>query len=131
MAETSETSVYDRLGGDVGVRGLADRFYDVMDALPEARPIRDMHPVDLTESRQKLYEFLSGWLGGPQLYMQRRGHPRLRARHMPFPVDRAAAEQWVMCMDQALMACGVDPQLRFQLMMSFAKVANHMRNREG
>jgi hemoglobin len=131
MSEATETTVYERLGGDAGVRDLTDRFYDIMDALPEAKPIRDMHPPDLTESRQKLYEFLSGWLGGPQLYMQRRGHPRLRARHMPFPVDQSAAEQWVMCMDQALMAQGVDPQLRFNLMMSFAKVANHMRNREG
>ena len=131
MSEATEPTVYERLGGDAGVRALADRFYEIMDRLPEAKPIRDMHPPDLTESSQKLYEFLSGWLGGPQLYMQRRGHPRLRARHMPFAVDRAASEQWVMCMDQALMAQGVDPQLRFNLMMSFARVANHMRNREG
>ncbi|MEC7947717.1 MAG: group II truncated hemoglobin [Myxococcota bacterium] len=131
MAENDEQSVYAHLGGDAGVRALADRFYDIMDGLPEARPIRAMHPADLTESRQKLYEFLSGWLGGPQLYVQRRGHPRLRARHMPFPVDQAAADQWILCMDQALMAESVDPQLRFSLMMSFAKVANHMRNRAG
>lgn len=131
MSEATEKTVYERLGGDAGVRALTDRFYDIMDTLPEAQPIRQMHPPDLTGSRQKLYEFLCGWLGGPQLYMQRRGHPRLRARHMPFAVDKAAADQWVLCMDQALMAEGVDPQLRFNLMMSIAKVANHMRNRAG
>lgn len=131
MSEATEQTVYERLGSDAGVRALTDRFYDIMDTIPEAKPIRDMHPEDLTESRQKLYEFLCGWLGGPQLYMQRRGHPRLRARHGPFPVDKSAAEQWVMCMDQALIAEGVDPQLRFNLMMSVAKLANHMRNRPG
>lgn len=128
MSEATEHTVYERLGGDAGVRGLTDRFYDIMDTLPEARPIREMHAPDLTEARQKFYEFLSGWLGGPQLYMQRRGHPRLRARHMPFPIDTSAARQWIMCMDQALIAEGVDPQLRLNLMMSFAKVADHMRN---
>lgn len=128
MSDAVEKTPYERLGGDAGVRALSDRFYEMMDTLPEAKPIRDMHPQDLTESADKFYEFLSGWLGGPPLYMQRRGHPRLRARHLPFPIDIAARDQWLLCMDQALIAQGVDTQLRFGLMMAFGKVADHMRN---
>ena len=70
---------YERLGGEQGVRDLVDRFYDLMDTLPEAKQIRDLHPADLTESRDKLFKFLSGWLGGPSLYINEYGHPRLRA----------------------------------------------------
>ncbi len=128
MSDAVERTPYERLGGDDAVRALCDRFYEMMDTLPEARPIRAMHPPDLAESSIKLYEFLSGWLGGPPLYVQKRGHPRLRARHLPFPIDIAARDQWLLCMDQALIAQGVDPQLRFGLMMAFGNMANHMRN---
>lgn len=119
---------YERLGGEDGVRRLVDRFYDVMDTLPEARPIRDMHPDDLGHARQRLFEFLSGWLGGPQLYWERHGHPRLRRRHMPFPIDRAAAAQWMRCMGIAMEEQIDDAGLRMQLTIAFGKVAQHMRN---
>ena len=87
-------TIYDVLGGEEGVRRLADTFYDRMETLEEAAEIRAMHPDDLSESRQKFFDFLSGWLGGPPLYMQRRGHPMLRRRHFPFPIDASASAQW-------------------------------------
>jgi hemoglobin len=87
-----------------------------------------MHPRDLTESRNKLFEFLSGWLGGPPLYMQRRGHPRLRARHMPFPIDTAARDQWMQCMEHALAQATLDDTARARLTSGFADLATHMIN---
>ena len=96
------TTPYEILGGAEGVRALVDRFYDLMDELPEAADIRAMHPEDLAESREKLYLFLSGWTGGPPLYMQKHGHPRLRARHLPFPIGIAERDAWMLCMTRAL-----------------------------
>ncbi|MCB9779295.1 MAG: group II truncated hemoglobin [Alphaproteobacteria bacterium] len=116
------------MGGDPAVRRLVDRFYELMDTLPEARVIREMHPADLTESRDKLYEFLSGWLGGPPLYWERRGHPMLRRRHFPFAIDRSAAAQWMRCMGLAMEELIDDPGLRMQLTIAFGNVADHMRN---
>ena len=124
-------SFYEGLGGDTGVRALVDRFYDAMDTRPDCAAIRQMHPPDLTESRQKLYEFLSGWLGGPQLYLERRGHPRLRARHLPFPVDEHARDQWMACIHDALTTSDLDDVQRFQLYKALLRVADHMRNRSG
>jgi hemoglobin len=122
---------FERLGGEAGVRRLVDRFYDLMDELDEARDIRLMHPEDLTESRDKLWMFLCGFLGGPPLYVQRHGHPRLRARHLPFPIGEIARDQWLRCMDRALEEQVDDSLLRMQLSQTFHRVADHMRNRPG
>lgn len=119
---------FDRLGGEDGLRRLVDRFYEAMDTLPAARAIRAMHPADLGESRRKLWMFLVGRLGGPPLYEAERGHPRLRARHLPFAVDSAAAEAWMACMDVALDELVADVQLRTELRAFLAQVADHMRN---
>lgn len=121
-------SPYDRLGGAVGVRKLVTRFYALMSELPEAREILAMHPAELASSREKLFEFLSGWLGGPQLYMQRRGHPRLRMRHLPFRIDDAARDAWMLCMKRALDECCEDALLREQLRGAFQRMADHLRN---
>lgn len=91
---------YEAIGGDAAVRAIADRFYDVIEA--EAPRLRAMLPEDTSGSRQKLYEFLSGWSGGPPLYWERHGHPRLRLRHVPFPIDQDAADQWSRCMAKAV-----------------------------
>jgi hemoglobin len=123
-----ERTPYERIGGDSEVRALVDRFYDAMDRRPDAQVIRAMHPDDLTESRQKLYEFLSGWMGGPSLYVQKHGHPMLRRRHFPFAVDDAAAVAWMACMDEALAELE-DEAFRDWLSASFSRVAAHMRNR--
>lgn len=119
---------YERIGGDAPVRALVDRFYDYMDELPEAYGIRKMHAADLGNARQKLYEFLSGWMGGPQLYVEKYGHPMLRARHLPFPIGDAERDQWLYCMDKALKDTVTDEALRQELFAAFVKVADHMRN---
>jgi hemoglobin len=119
---------YTRLGGAAGVRVLVDRFYDLMDSLPEAYAIRKLHPADLVSSREKLFLFLSGWLGGPPLYVERYGHPRLRARHLPFVIGDEERDQWLMCMDQAMAELEIEQDLRRDLMSALARVADHMRN---
>ena len=121
-------TTYDGIGGDAAVRRLVDRFYDHMDVLPEAATIRAMHPPDLGESRDKLYWFLSGWLGGPQMYVERKGHPRLRARHLPFVVDTAARDAWMACMALALAEVVPDTGLRAPLQGALDRLATHMIN---
>lgn len=124
-------SCLERLGGEAVVTALVDTFYDAMDQLPEAAGIRAMHATDLRESRRKLALFLIGRFGGRQTYVEERGHPRLRARHLPFPIDLDAAAQWMTCMDVALgVHVAHDPPLRALLRDFFAHVAVHMRNRE-
>lgn len=119
---------YERLGGAPAVRALADRFYDLMDRLPEATPVRAMHSADLALSRDKLYEFLSGWLGGPQLYVEKYGHPKLRARHLRVRIGPSERDQWMLCMRQALEDTIEDPQLRREIGDALQWVAEHMRN---
>lgn len=125
----TELSPYERLGGEQAVRKLVDRFYELMDSLPEARRIRDLHPADLAGSRDKLFKFLSGWLGGPPLYVEEYGHPRLRARHLPFPIGEAERDAWLACMAQALEETEMEELLRDHLLQSLRNTADHMRNR--
>lgn len=124
-------SHYVRLGGDQKVRELVDRFYDLMELEPAYTVLRQLHAPDLTQARDKLYWFLSGWLGGPQHYVERFGHPRLRGRHMPFAVGEVERDQWMSCMVQAMEELGLDPELRQELRAAFFKTADFMRNREG
>lgn len=127
---TSDTPTpYELIGGDAAVRRLVDRFYDLMDSAPEAASIRAMHARSLRASREKLYLFLSGWLGGPPLYVERYGHPMLRARHLPFPIGEEARDQWMWCMDRALEEEEMPAMLREYLRQRFQGVAEHMRNR--
>lgn len=121
---------YDRLGGDQSVRELVDRFYDLMELEPAYAALRAIHPPTLDLSREKLYQFLSGWMGGPQLYVERYGHPRLRARHMPFTIGERERDQWMACMSQAMNELQVDPLLRKELTAAFYRTADFMRNRE-
>ena len=124
----SNASAYDRLGGDAGVRALVERFYDEMDSLPEARGIRELHAPDLDKAREKLYLFLSGWLGGPSLYIEQYGHPRLRARHLPFAIGEVERDQWMLCMTRAIDSLDPDPAFRDELVATFFQMADHMRN---
>ncbi len=119
---------YERLGGEQALRKLVDRFYDLMDSLPEAADIRAMHPGDLSSSREKLFMFLSGWLGGPSLYIERHGHPRLRARHLPFPIGDAERDAWMLCMERALSEMSLDEAFRLQLLQALKQTADHMHN---
>ena len=122
---------YEWVGGDARVRALVDRFYDLMDLEPAYRELRAAHGSTLDEARDKLHWFLSGWLGGPDLYIERFGHPRLRMRHMPFSIGILERDQWVACMDQAMGEVGVPDDLRARLNESFMGTADWMRNRGG
>jgi hemoglobin len=129
MSSRLPLSHYERIGGENKVRELVRRFYQIMDELPESHGIRRLHPADLQNSEDKLFKFLSGWMGGPQLFVQDHGEPMLRRRHLPFPIGNTERDQWLMCMQLALREIVEDEQLRKELEASFAKVADHMRNR--
>ena len=124
-----QLSLYELIGGETALRTLVDRFYDVMDSAPEAAQIRALHPKSLEQSREKLFMFLSGWSGGPALYIEKYGNPRLRQRHMPFPIGKAERDQWLWCMDKALAESPFDAQLIEYLKGRFTEIANSMQNR--
>lgn len=122
------SSIYEEMGGEKGVRAVVDRFYDAMHELEEARHIRKMHPDNLDGSRDKLFWFLSGWLGGPPLFVEKRGHPRLRARHLPFAIDDKARDQWMLCMRKALSTSSLSPETLAKVDDALFKLADHMKN---
>ena len=99
-----------------------------MDELPETRDIRNIHAPDLSDAREKLFMFLSGWLGGPPLYMEKYGHPRLRQRHMPFKISEKERDQWILCMNKAMQDLSIDEPLKTELAAAFYKTADFMRN---
>ena len=127
-SEAAESSAFDALGGEAQVRTLVDRFYDLMDLEPGFAPLRGLHPSTLDGSRDKLFWFLCGWLGGPDHYIERFGHPRLRARHLPFAIGIAERDQWMDCMRLALAELSTPPALRERLEASFLNTADWMRN---
>ena len=131
LPDASAETPYSRLGGAARVRTLVDRFYDLMDLEPEYAELRQVHGNDLTQARDKLYWFLSGWLGGPDLYVERLGHPRLRARHLPFSIGVRERDQWMACMEQAMVERGVPESLRQRLRQAFFQTADWMRNKAG
>ncbi len=122
---------FEWIGGEGAVQSLVDRFYDLMDLEPAYRELRASHGTSLDDARLKLYWFLCGWLGGPQHYQDRFGHPRLRMRHMPFRIGILERDQWLACMDQAMGDTGVPPDLRERLRQSFFQTADWMRNTPG
>ena len=125
----SNVSLYDLIGGETGLRQLVDRFYDVMDSSPEATKVRALHAQSLHQSRDKLFMFLSGWSGGPALYVEKFGHPRLRQRHMPFSIGSVERDEWLWCMNKALGESPFDAQLIEYLKGRFTEIANSMQNR--
>jgi hemoglobin len=128
-AESAAQTPYAMLGGEAAVRALVERFYDLMDLEPEYAAIRQLHAADLALARGKLYLFLSGWLGGPSLYIERYGPPMLRARHLPFPIGTRERDQWMACMMQAMVEQGLAEELRQRLLQAFFPTADWMRNR--
>jgi hemoglobin len=127
----TELSLYELVGGEAGLRALVERFYDLIDSAPEAVQIRALHPKSLKQSREKFFMFLSGWTGGPQLYVEKYGHPRLRMRHMPFAIGSTERDQWVWCMNKALDESQFDPHAVEYLKKHLAETADFLRNREG
>ena len=122
---------FEWIGGESRVRALVDRFYDLMDLEPAFAGIRALHPTTLDSARDKLHWFLCGWLGGPDLYVQRFGHPRLRARHLPYAIGIAERDQWMACMMQAMQDEAVDLALAQRLTEAFFGTADWMRNQGG
>lgn len=129
--ELPTVTPYSLVGGEAGVRALVRRFYELMDTLPEVYGIRKQHGPDLSGAEEKLFMYLTGWLGGPQLYVEKHGHPMLRARHLPFSIGTAEAEQWMLCMRQAMADTIPDERLRQALDKALTDLAGHMRNRAG
>lgn len=129
LEDTEQQTAYELIGGDTRLRDLVDRFYDLMDLEPEFTGIRALHPASLDGSRDKLYWFLSGWMGGPSLYIERFGHPRLRARHLPYAIASRERDQWLRCMAWAMEDARVEESLRERLMHSFYQTADWMRNK--
>lgn len=121
-------SPYEEIGGEKVVRAVVKKFYEIMHRLPEAKIVRDMHPENLQSSEDKLFMFLSGWLGGPQLFQEKYGHPMLRARHLPFKIGKIERDLWIGCMTMAFDETGVHEPLRSELLKSLLRVADHMRN---
>ena len=122
---------FEWIGGEARVQALSERFYDLMDLEPAYAALRAAHGSDLSQARQKLFWFLCGWLGGPNHYVDRFGHPRLRMRHMPFAIGIQERDQWVACMDQAMQETEVPTELRTRLRNSFMQTADWMRNQHG
>lgn len=125
------TTIYEKIGGDATVSKLVARFYELMDSVPQFAELRAMHPESLEGAREKLYMFLSGWLGGPDLFVEKFGHPMLRARHMPFAIGTMERDQWVACMVLAMEDIGIEETVRTKLLGNFFKTADFMRNKEG
>ncbi|MDR1888573.1 MAG: group II truncated hemoglobin [Zoogloeaceae bacterium] len=121
--------LYADIGGEAGIRQLVAHFYARMDAVPQFASLRALHPASLEASADKLFCFLSGWLGGPDLFVEKYGSPQLRARHLPFAIGVAERDQWVACMVLAMEDAGVKADLRHYLLGKFFKTADFMRNK--
>jgi len=120
---------YAAMGGEPAVRALVERFYDQMELDPAFARLRQVHGSSLAGAREKLFLFLSGWLGGPPLYLERHGHPMLRARHLPFAIGTRERDQWMACMRQAMQDTDVPRAMQESLAAAFFKTADWMRNR--
>ena len=125
----AQSTPYELIGGEAAVRQLVDRFYDLMDSAPEAATIRALHAKSLKASREKLFLFFSGWMGGPQLYVERFGHPKLRMRHFPFSIGVRERDEWLWCMGRALAEQEMPDYVRAHLLQRLQQLADHMRNR--
>ena len=128
MTENSIKTPYELIGGEATVLLLVDRFYFYMDTLPEAKDVRNVHGDSLSGAKSKLFKFLSGWLGGPDLFVQEFGHPRLRRRHFPFTVGQVERDQWMLCMNKAMDEIPMNAELKTGLLESMGQLATHMIN---
>ena len=122
-------TLYEVIGGEARVRELVDRFYDLMELEPEFAGIHALHPKPNDSSRDKLFMFLSGWMGGPDLFVEKYGHPRLRARHLPFAIGSETWALSISAMAWAMEDVGIEESLRLRLMESFFQTADWMRNK--
>jgi hemoglobin len=124
-------SIYSRMGGEPVLRKFVDHLYDFMDYFPAVEPLRKMHSADLTQARERLFMFLSGMLGGPPLYMQAYGHPRLRQKHMHFKIGDYERDQWLLCAHNAANQLDISNETREDMMAQITMMADHLRNQDG
>lgn len=129
MSDTPQTP-YQILGED-GIRTLCNTFYDIMDRLPEAAGIRAMHAEDLSPMKEKLAEYLIGWMGGPPLYADKHGTVCMTEPHEPYHIGPEERDQWLLCMDKALEKTGASDELVEMLKIPMFRVADAVRNKEG
>lgn len=122
-------TIYERMGGSEAVAKLVDAFYAEMEREPGVAPLLAVHE-DLARAKERLYEFLSGWTGGPPLYVRKHGHPRLRARHLHVPIDPVMVGMWMFCMEHALRETVADDEVREVLRANLEQLARHMQNQE-
>lgn len=123
--------MYEQIGGQAVIDKLVNDFYDVMASDPNAAAVMATHSgLEMSVTREKLRTFLSGWLGGPQLYLEKFGHPRLRMRHFPFKISQIEAMQWLYCMKLALEKSTIDPVTQEKLMAAFENVALMLKNQK-
>jgi hemoglobin len=124
----ASATLYQLIGGEAALHSLVDRFYFYMDILPEAQGIRAMHAADLSGAKDKLFKFLSGWMGGPNLFIEEFGHPMLRRRHFPFAIGSSERDQWMLCMRRALAEVSMDDRVRLAIRDALQALATHMIN---
>ncbi|WP_332305101.1 group II truncated hemoglobin [Rhizobium sp. GR12] len=123
-------TLYEAIGGDATVRALTRRFYELMDTLPEAAHCRAVHPADLSGSESKFYDYLTGYLGGPPVYVEKYGHPMLRRRHFAAPIRPAERDEWLLCFRRAMDETIENPKLRDIIWGPVERLAFHMQNQE-
>ena len=124
----NKNTPYEVIGGEQTLLNLVDRFYFYMDTLPEAQGIRAIHQRNLSSAKAKLFKFLSGWLGGPNLFIQEFGHPMLRARHLPFVIGESERDQWMLCMNKALADLSLPAEMKHTIQQALEQLATHMIN---
>ncbi|MCB1506774.1 MAG: group II truncated hemoglobin [Hyphomicrobiaceae bacterium] len=127
-ASGQTTTLYDLLGGEPALRKLTRRMYELMATLPEAAAARNVHPPDLAGSEQKFFEFMSGWLGGPPLFVEKRGPPMLRRRHFVAKIGKPEIAAWLRCFEGAMDETVADAKLREALREPIRRLAHHMQN---
>jgi hemoglobin len=121
-------SHFELVGGQAAVDRIVDIFYLRMETLPEAASVRALHSPDLNRSKAVLKEYLAEWLGGPPLYSQARGQPRLRMRHLPFWIGALERDAWMLCMTAAMREVVGPNRLCELLLQMLSKTAHRMRN---
>lgn len=129
MTEEAIT-LYQAIGGEQTVRALSHRFYELIDTLPEAKHVRAVHPPSLEGSEEKFYEYLTGYLGGPPLYTDKRGHPRLRSRHFVAEIGPVERDEWLLCFRRAMGETIANEKLRDIVWPPIERLAHHMQNKE-
>lgn len=130
MSDEKTITLYEAIGGDATVKALCQRFYQLMDTLPEAARCRAIHPEDLTESEEKFYDYITGYLGGPPIYMEKRGHPMLRRRHFVAEIGPQERDEWLLCFRRAMEDTIAHEKLREIIWGPIEKLAYHMQNKE-